>query len=43
MMSESEFSTDEETLFINSKPRRNGHVKNGLVKKTKQRTAKVRT
>ncbi len=31
MVSESDFTSDEETLFINHK-KTNGHVKNGLVK-----------
>lgn len=31
MISESDFSSDEETLFINHK-KTNGHVKNGFVK-----------
>ena len=31
MISESDFSSDEETLFVNHK-KTNGHVKNGLVK-----------
>lgn len=42
MVSESDFSTDEETLFVNSKVKKNGHIKNGMVKSSKQRT-KLRT
>ena len=30
MVSESDFSSDEETLFVNKKA--NGHVKNGMVR-----------
>lgn len=35
MVSESEFSSDEETLFVNKKA--NGHVKNGIVKTGKNK------
>ena len=39
MISESDFSSDEETLFINHK-KTNGHVKNGFVEPGK---SKVKT
>ena len=41
MMSESDFSSEEETVFVNNKRPINGHLRNGLTKpktKTKVRT-----
>ena len=38
MKSESEFSTDEETLFVSAKQQSNGHVKNGFKHKNRVKT-----